>query len=107
MQSGIILILVVVILLLAFVVVPQWQLKRAIRQVIQIFREHNALDINNAKTVDELGLTPRSIVGIMMKGHNYKQYALNALTKAEVMQRTEDGRLYLSEERLIASGLGR
>jgi hypothetical protein len=85
--------------------IPRWRLKRAIREVIQIFREHNATDIKKAKAIDELGLAPRSMMEGMFRGRDYKPYALNALMRAEVVNRTEDGKLYLSEEKLRASGL--
>jgi len=107
MSSVIIIVLIVVLALLALFVVPQWRLRRAIRQVIRIFREHNAIDIKNAKMVDELGLRPRRMLEGMFKGRDYKKYALSALMKAEIIQITEDGRLYLSEDKLIASGLDR
>jgi len=85
--------------------IPRWRLKRAIREVIQIFREHNATDIKKAKAIDELGLAPRGMMEGMFRGRDYKPYALNALMRAEVVNRTEDGKLYLSEEKLRASGL--
>jgi hypothetical protein len=86
-------------------IIPRWRLKRAIREVIQIFREHNATDIKKAKAIDELGLTPRGMMEGMFRGRDYKPYALNALMRAEIINRTEDGKLYLSEEKLSASGL--
>jgi hypothetical protein len=80
-------------------------LRRAIRQVIQIFRRNNALDKKTAKTIDELGLRPRSFVEGMFHGRDFKPYAMNALVKAEIVKSTEDGRLYLDEEKLMASGV--
>ncbi len=105
MNSVIIIVLIIVLALLAMFVVPQWRLRRAIRQVIRIFREHSAIDIKNARTVDELGLRRRRMLEGMLKGRDYKQYAVSALMKAEIIQATEDGRLYLLEDRLMASGL--
>jgi hypothetical protein len=86
-------------------IISRWRVKRATRQVIQILREHNATDAKNAKTIDELGLAPRGMMEGMFKGRDYKPYALSALMKAEIIRQTEDGRLYLSEEKLRASGL--
>jgi len=103
--SIIIIVILFVLLLLAMFIVPQWQLRRAIRQVIRIFREHNATDTKNAKMIDELGLKPRGMMEGMFRGRDYKKYALSALMKAEIIQRTEEGKLYLSEDRLMASGL--
>ena len=105
MENVIIIVLIVVLALLALFVIPQWRLRRATRQVIRIFMELNATSVKNAKTIDELGLRPRGRLEGMLRTRDYKPYALDALWKAEIVQTTEDGRLYLSEERLIASGL--
>jgi len=107
MENVIIIVLIVVLALLALFVIPVWRLRRATRQVIQIFKEHNAFDVKNAKTIDELGLRPRGRLEGMLRTRDYKPQALDGLWKAEIVQTTEDGRLYLSEERLIASGLDR
>ena len=106
--NGIIIIaLLFVALLLALFLVPQWRLKRAIRKVIRILREHNAIDTKNAKSLHELGLRPRGIMEGLFKGRDYRQYALSALVKADIIRTTEDGKLYLSEERLMDSSFGR
>ena len=107
MSSVILIVLIIVLMLAALFILPQWRLRRAIRQVIRILREHNAVGIKNARTIDELGLRPRRMLEGMFKGRDYKKYALSALMKAEIIQITEDGRLYLSEDKLIASGLDR
>ncbi len=106
-MNVILIVLIVILALLAMFIIPQWRLKRATPQVIRIFREYNAIGIKNAKTVDELGISPPAMLQRMLKGRDYKQYALSALMKAEIIQMTEDGKLYLSEERLIQSGLDR
>jgi len=105
MNNIAIIVLVIVLMLAALFILPQWRLRRAIRQVIRIFREHNAVGIKDARTIDELGLRPRRMMEGMLKGRDYKQYALNALMKAEIIKTTEGGKLYLSEDRLIDSGL--
>jgi hypothetical protein len=73
--------------------------------VIKIFRQNSALDKKTAKTLDELGLRPRGFVEGMFHTRDFKPYALDALVKAEVVKSTEDGRLYLNEEKLMASGV--
>lgn len=85
--------------------IPRWRLKRAIRQVIAIFRRNNALDKKTARTIDELGLRPYGFADRMFHMRDFKPYALNALTKAGIIQGTEDGRLYLAEDALMESGL--
>ncbi len=106
MSSVILIVLIVVFGSLVLFIGSQWRLKRAIRQVIRIFRKHNAISINNSKTIEELGMRPRSMPERMFRGRDYKQYALKALMRAAIVQTTEDGRLYLSEEKLVTSGLG-
>ena len=89
---------------MAVFIIPRWLMRRAARQVIKIFREYNATDAKNAKTIDELGLRPPSMMERMMRRRDYKPHALNALMKAEIIQVTKDGKLYLSEEKLIDFG---
>ena len=106
MSSGALFILVVaVVAVLGFFVIPRILMKRAIRQVIRIFRQQNAIDVKTAKTVDELKLSPRSLVDGMFKGRDYKPYALEMLKRAEIVRETEDSKLYLSEENLASSRL--
>jgi len=107
MENAILIVVIVVLALLALFIIPQWRLRRATRQVIQIFKELNAMDVKNAKTIDELGLRPRGRLEGMLRTRDYKPHALSSLLTAEIVQTTEDGRLYLSEDRLIASGLDR
>jgi hypothetical protein len=89
------------------IIIPRWRLKRAIRQVIQIFQKHNATDAKSAKTDEELRLRPQGFMEGMFKGRDYKPYALGILMRAEIVQQTKDGRLYLSEEKLSTSNLGK
>jgi hypothetical protein len=73
--------------------------------VIQIFRQNSALDKKTAKTIDELGLRSRGFVEGMFHTRDFKPHALDALAKAGIVKSTEDGRLYLAEDALMASGL--
>ena len=74
--------------------------RRALFKVIEIFRQHNALRINEAKTLSELGLEPPDLLQRMMRGRDYKQYAVRILIKKGVIQATEDGRFYMVESKL-------
>ena len=104
-NSIIITVLIFALLLAGILFIPRWLLKRAARQVIKIFRENNAIDSKNAKTIDALGLTPPGMLERMMRRRDYKPSALNFLISAGVVKRTEDGKLYLSEEKLADFGL--
>ena len=73
--------------------------------MIAVFRRNSALDKKTARTIDELRLKPRGIVEGMFHGRDFKPHALNSLVKAGIVKSTEDGRLYLAEDVLFASGL--
>ncbi len=91
---------IIVIAFLGLFVVPRFMLKRALKKVIKVFRDLNATDLKNAKTLEELGLKPRSFLDGMFKLRDYRPYALDLLRKAEIVKVTEDGKLYLLEVRL-------
>ena len=74
--------------------------RRAIFKVIKIFYQHNALGIEGAKTVYELGLERPDFFQRMTRPRDYKQYALQILIKRGIILENEDGRLYMVEERL-------
>lgn len=105
MDDILILVLLVVAALLVIIFVPRWFLKQAFAKVIQIFREQNAINEKNARTVDELGLRPPTFTQRLMRMRDYKPQALNILMRADIVQVTEDGKLYLSEDKLGSSGL--
>ncbi|MGD9394441.1 MAG: hypothetical protein PVJ81_05775 [Dehalococcoidia bacterium] len=73
--------------------------------MIKIFRRNSALDKTTAKTIDELGLRPRGFVEGMFHGRDFKPYAMDALVKAGIVKSTDDGRVYLDEEKLMESGI--
>ncbi len=106
-MEALFIILMGVLVVLALFVIPQWRLRRAIPQVIQMFRDNNAVGIKNAKTEEGLGFRRRNIMEGMFMPRDYKPRALTALIQAEIIQMTEDGKLYLSEEKLADSGFSR
>jgi hypothetical protein len=85
---------------IALFVLPRFMLKRAMYRVIHVFRYHRSLSKENAKTLEELGFGSPDIMERIMKPRDYKPYALQILIKQGVLCQTEDGRLYLSEEKL-------
>jgi hypothetical protein len=94
-----------IVLLVALFVIPQFMMKRAIKAVIKIFRDNNAIGKKQARTAEELGLQPKRLVERMMKPRDYKPRALQLLMSQEIVQMTDDGKLYLVEEKLDASRL--
>jgi hypothetical protein len=108
MDTTVLFILFVVILaILGFFVVPRIRIKRATNQVVAIFERNNALDARSAKTIDELGLRPRTFLEGMLRIRDFKPYALQILMKAEVVSQTDGGRLYLSQDKLVAINIDR
>ncbi len=74
--------------------------KRAVGQVIAIFQKCNAIGIQQAKTVNEMGLTPPNLMERFTRMRDYKQNALSILMKAEIVQATEEGKLFISAQKL-------
>jgi hypothetical protein len=107
MQTALFVIVILGMLILAFVVIPRFLIGRAMRQVIRIFRESNTTTSTTAKTADELGIKAKGVMEGIFRGRDYKPTALNLLMNAEIVQTTDDGKLYLSEERLFTSGIER
>jgi hypothetical protein len=99
--------LLVILAILGFWVLPRMRIKRAVNQVVAIFKRNNALDVRSAKTIDELGLRPPTFLEGMIRMRDFKPYALQILMKAEVVQQTDGGRLYLIQDKLAATNLGR
>ncbi len=97
---------IVLILILAIIVfggglfIRTFFTRRAIFKVIEIFYQHNALGINGAKTLHELGLERPDFFQRMTRPRDYKQYALQILIKRGIIFEDENGRLYMVEERL-------
>ena len=96
--------LMVIILIIVFIVValvlPQFLVMRSVPKVIRIFRQNNAVGAKNAKPIEELGLKQRSVIENMLRRRDYKPRSLQLLISANIVQMTEDGKLYLDEESL-------
>ena len=85
---------------LAFFLIPRIMIRRALSQVIRIFRYHHALSPDSAKTAAELGFRPQNFLDRFLKTRDYKPYALQLLMQAGVIQLTPEGKMCLSEEKL-------
>ena len=101
-QNTILIILTALVLILIFVL-PQILMRRAISSVIRVFRQKKAVSPQDAMTVDELGLRPKSMAQAIFRGTQYKTTALLVLRNTRVIEITEGGKLYLSEENLSRS----
>jgi hypothetical protein len=97
------LIILTALMLIIIFVLPQILLRNAVSSVIRNFRRSKAVNAQNAKTIDELGLRPKSMMQAIFRGAQYKTTALLVLKNAGVIEATEDGKLYLSEKNLSRS----
>jgi hypothetical protein len=103
LSANFVVIIVIGASILAILMVPRLLTGRAIRSVVRIFRQNGAVTVNNAKSVDELGLKPLTLAERLLRTRDYKPYALRLLIDAGIVKADERGHLYLSEEELAES----
>jgi hypothetical protein len=107
MSQDTILLLLIALVLVVIFILPQVLLRRAVTSVIRIFRQNKVFSPEKAKSIDELGLRPKTMVQAIFRGQQYKTTAMMVLRNAGVIQTTEDGKLYLSQEALSRSRYGK
>jgi hypothetical protein len=100
MQEILIIIVLIVGMLAAVLLIQNFLVNRALKHVIEIFRRCGALQAGNAKTLEELGLAPKSFITKMASFRDYKPDALKLLMQMDIIVPTDEGKLYLKEERL-------
>ncbi|MEW6621550.1 MAG: hypothetical protein AB1420_00195 [Bacillota bacterium] len=83
--------------------IPSLMLRFAIAAVLKEFRKQNAVSPKNAKSSMELGIKPQTFIDRLVTKRDYKPHALQMLIQAETVQVTEDGRLYLREDKLAST----
>ena len=104
MELNILIVIAIIVLaIIAMLYIPRFMINRAIRSVIRIFRQNNAVTVRDAKTAEELDLNPKPFLQRAFRTRDYKPYALQILMNTNIIQATEDGRLYLAEDQLAAS----
>ena len=101
MGDWLFIILMVVLFIVVVLVLPQFMLMRNIPKVIRIFRERNAVGEKNAKTIEELGLLPKTMFQRMLSRRDYRPQALQFLMRTTVVEMTEEGKVYLNEDNLF------
>lgn len=94
-------VLLIIVALAALIFLPQWRGRRAVAQVINIFRMQGATDSKHAKTAPEMGLAQQTMLIRLLSPRDYKQDALKALIKAGVIQVVANDRMYLVENKLL------
>ena len=101
MENALAILLLLALFIIAFFILPRWRMRRAMRQVIDIFLKNNAVHSSTAQTPEQLGFRQnRGLSLSLFRLRDFKKNALNMLIQAQVIQQLEDGRLYLSEEKL-------
>jgi hypothetical protein len=103
-RAIIFLILIMVLLLALAFLGSNFMMRRAVKAVIKMFRLGQALSPETARTAEELGFKRKSILQFKAF-RDYKPSAMNVLIRADVIQTTEDGRVFLSEDRLMQTNL--
>jgi hypothetical protein len=106
-STRIIIILVLIILLLIAVAIlgSNFMMRNALKAVIKMFRNGQALTPETAKFSADLGFKGRQFLQ-MRALRDYKPTALQFLMNNNIIKATEDGRVYLSEEVLAMTSLG-
>jgi hypothetical protein len=102
----IVLILIIIFLLAVAFLGSAFLMKRALRFVIKSFRDNAAFTPETAKIPLELGFKSRGLFQIGTL-RDYRPVVLQSLQKEDIILTTEDGRLYLSETKLLESGIER
>lgn len=95
--------LAIVALGAAAMYLSRFLLKRAMRQVVSIFRQRGAVTAKNAATAEALGLVRGGMMDRMFRLRDYRPDALRVLLQAGIIKATDEGGLYLSEEDLDRS----
>lgn len=97
---------VIGIVILAFILmigISQLMIMRAVKQVIKTMKKYNATSLKNALSDSDMKLQPRSFLQGLGRVRDYKPQAIMLLENLKVVRRTEDGKLYLSEDDLAKS----
>jgi hypothetical protein len=85
---------------LALFVIPRFLFRRAVSQVIRIFKRNYCVCPVRSQTLEELGLEPPGPIAKLFKPRDYKPFALQALVSVGIVRLSEDGRLCLVEEKV-------
>jgi len=105
--TALLILLIIILAILGFFVLPQIRMRRAVSQVVAIFERNNALDVRSARTIDELGLRPRTFLEGIGRIRDFKPYALKILMENEVVCQTDGGRFYLLQDKLATTNSDR
>ena len=95
-------ILVTLDLIATVVILPELIVRRIVLLIICIFRRAGAVGASSAKPIDELGIIAR-LHRRAMPRLNYEPKVLKLQITSNIIKKTEDEKVYLSEEDLAES----
>ena len=100
---------VVVILLVAVLAFYLWRymMIRALRSVVALFRENDAVTSESAVTLETLGLEPIPFTRRLFRPRDYKRPALQVLGQQGIIKMVEGPKFYLDEIALKNSSITR
>ena len=94
-----------IFMIMLALIIYRYLLFRAIKEVIRIFREKEALSAHYAKTRQELGLAPKGIMEKLFTFRDYRENAFKMLLKLEIIRHTRGDKFFLSEKELVSSNI--
>jgi len=97
---ALVMVLMIGVLIGVMVYIPRLLVKKAVRKIVAQLRERGAINPETATTLKELGLVQGSYFNRAFRIRNYRPYAVRMLGQAKILQATEEGMVYLSEEEL-------
>ena len=103
MTAGLVIVAIVVVLVAMMIVMSRYLIRKAVRDVVTLFRRLGATGPESGRTAQEIGLARAGMFDGMFKLRDYRPDALLMLGQAKIIKATEDGRFYLSEEDLADS----
>lgn len=106
-ESTRVLIMIILVIILLIVVAFFGQnliMKRAMKAVIKALRTHQALTPETAKFAADMGIHKKGLINLKAL-RDYKPNVIQYFINLEIIHVTEDGRIYLSEEKLLQSGI--
>jgi len=91
------------LLIIAAFALSMFLFKRTVLYIIYTFQEHEAVREENAKTLEEMGLRPKTMMESLVNPglRDYKPQAFYVLMTHNIVKTTPDNRYYLSEYDLM------
>lgn len=98
-----IIVITIAILIVLVIYIPRLLVMSAMKKVIKTLKKQEAVNPQNAKTAEQLGIRQGAIWENMFRMRDYRPQALYLLCETEIVLVTMDNRYYLSESQLAVS----